>query len=153
MDKAKKRKADIEYWWEGAESLVELVPQEYTRLRLALSRVLEMLPEADFAKFREECPHIICNANQGRVFSYSVPVPRNVPVDRLLQLNVIYLDPTITNNKTLVHRVAHEIAHIVRGDHRKHGDRDVEKRADDLSEKWGFKRCYSQKMLRRLKED
>jgi hypothetical protein len=109
-----------------------------------------VLPEKDLEKFLEESPNIICTAYVGRVFSYSIAVPSYVPPDRLLRLNGIYLEPKITKRKRLLDLVAHEIAHIVGGDHRNHDDPDAEKKADDLSERWGFKRCYSKKMLQRL---
>jgi hypothetical protein len=32
----------------------------------------------------------------------------------------------------------HKIAHVVRGEHRKHDDANAEERADDRAEKWGF---------------
>jgi hypothetical protein len=147
MDSIEERKSDIEYWWEGAESRVELPPPQYMLFRQNFFHILEKLPEKHFEKFRQESPNIICNAFVGVVFSYVVPVPPSVPRDRLLRLNGIYLEPKITKRKNLVHLVAHEIAHIVRGDHRNHDDSDAERKADDLSESWGFKRCYSQRML------
>jgi hypothetical protein len=148
MDADRRRKSDIEYWWENADSFVELLPLQYNQLRKTFFDILEKLPEEDFEKFLQESPNIICNANIGRVVSYAVPVPPKVPRDRLLWLNGIYLEPRITKRKNLVHLIAHEIAHIVREDHRNY-DRDAERKSDDLSESWGFKRCYSKRMLER----
>ncbi len=144
------RNVGIEYWWSGAESVVELPSEEYALLRQAFFHVLAFLPEEDFEKFLGERPNIICSAYPGRVFSYTIAIPPHIPSDRSLRVNGIYLEPKITKRKNLLNLVSHEIAHIVREDHRIHDDPDAEKKADDLSESWGFKRCYSKQMLHRL---
>jgi hypothetical protein len=162
IDSNDERIEDIQYWWEGANSTVELSPQECLKLRQAFFQVLTLLPEEDFDKFLRERPIIICTAFPGRVFSYTVPdyksflksrssVRAHGVLNRLLRVNGIYLEPKITRRKNLVHMVAHEIAHIVRGDHR-NIDPKAEERADDLVEKWGFKRNYSKRMLGRLEQ-
>lgn len=145
------RNDDIEYWWGGAESAVELPQSEYIRLRQAFFQVLASLPEEDLEQFFRESPNIICSAFPGRVFSYSIAIPPNTPADHSLRLNGIYLEPKITERENFLDMVAHEIAHIVRGDHRIHIDPNAEEKADDLSESWGFRRCYSEQMLEQLR--
>ena len=139
------RNEEIEYWWEGAESTVELPQKEYNRLRAAFFEVLAKIPEEDFENFLGEQPNIFCCECLGRAFSYTVAVPRSPSVPNSLRVNGIYLESKITKRKRLLDYLAHEIAHIVRHDHREHNDPDAEKKADDLSESWGFKRIYKKK--------
>jgi Zn-dependent peptidase ImmA (M78 family) len=38
--------------------------------------------------------------------------------------------------------IAHEIAHFILGHYRVEVGSEAERKADDLCEKWGFRRCY-----------
>ena len=42
--------------------------------------------------------------------------------------------------------VAHEVAHFILGHHKTGGGPEKEREADDLIEKWGFKRAYANKL-------
>jgi hypothetical protein len=116
--------------------------------------VLSKMPESDREKFFEEDPKIICNGNLGVVIHYAMPV-RFIPIDRLLHINIIFLRHDVIKRKHLQDTVAHEVAHIVRGDHKSGGvptgsGYKIEKAADDLSHSWGFKRRYSKAMLDKI---
>jgi hypothetical protein len=91
IDANDERIEDTQYWWEGANSAVELSPQESLKLQQAFFQVLTLLPEEDFDKFLGERPNIICTAFPGRVFSYTVAVSQNMPAGRSLRVNGIYL--------------------------------------------------------------
>ena len=150
-------KGDFDYWWEGAEDLIELRRTELIKLRRAFFEVLSKIPEADRDRFFAHSPKVVCNRNLGRVFQIIIAVPPSVPKDRLLvELTGIYLRYDILKRKRFLHLLAHEIAHIVRGDHKRRGvlagtGHEIEKAADDLSHSWGFNRCYSRNMLKQLK--
>lgn len=154
MDKDEEFVGDFEYWWSDAGRYVELPKGGEKKLREVFFEVLSKLPEDDREKFFGEAPNVICSAYLGFVFRNLVAVPPGVPKDRLLPVNFIFLRHDIVKRKNLPHLLAHEIAHIVRGDHKRSvpGGKSYqeEKATDDLVEKWGFRRSYSKKMLARI---
>lgn len=134
---------------------VKLQPTDLRILAKAFFEVLSKLPDDHLEKFFTEQPKLICNSNHGKVCHYVMPIPSFTPPDRQLHLTIIFLRHDIIKRKTLKDILAHEVAHVVRGDHRIGGvpkAHEYEKAADDLSRSWGFKGCYSKAMLDRMKK-
>jgi len=149
-----KLKDDFHDWWTDAARAVGLSPSDYDVLQGTFFKVLSAMPETEREAFFENRPHIICTPDYGFALCIWVaPWPR----DDLIPVSVIFLRHDVIKHKSFIDTVAHEIAHIVRGDHKASGGPEPgvsyehEKGADDLSESWGFKRCYGKTKLAKLK--
>ena len=142
---------EFDYWWEMAH--VEISVHDEQKLRNAFLDVLVRMSVADRQKFFSANPVVLCFGAIGVAESFAVPSPPN---EQLGELNIIFLRHDIVRRKRMVDEVAHEMAHIVRGDHKRHLTNRTsykdEKGADDLSEGWGFRRSYSKRRLAALKQ-
>jgi hypothetical protein len=115
--------------------------------------VLLRVPQGDREAFFRENPIVFCEELLGSVECFAVPpLSQN---DGIGELNMIFIRYDVVQRKDLIHVVAHEVAHIVRGDHKRHLTNrtlyEDEKGADDLIKTWGFKPRYSKKRLAALK--
>ena len=114
------------------------------RLHKAFRRVLSVMSEEHWQKFWFMNPTVICLSDYGRVFQQR---PGNVPVIYINTVTLKWTDERFVNN------IAHEVAHIILGHHEQlYGSNSkTEKAADDLAERWGFKRQYTAHDLKSLR--
>jgi len=156
-----KRRDDFATWWEGGfpGAFFRIDPLE-DRLRHAFMKVLDRIPAEAFAAFMEADPTIVCPVGpSAQAFALGAAVP---PSDEPQEafVTVLYFDPISSIRKSdaaLLKTVAHEAAHVVLGHHRmrwipNHSESDNEEAADCLSERWGFKRCYTKGELKKMRD-
>ena len=135
--KEEKRKNQFSDWWDGDYSddrYIDLEQEDAVKLRAAFELVFNKMPNDDREAFIEESPKIICSDHYGMVIHFRV--------DRF-PMTAIYLRHDLIHLDHCVDTIAHEMAHVVLG-HHKEPIRNYERLADDRSESWGFKRCYTE---------
>jgi len=83
----------------------------------------------------------------GTICELYFPVPLNTKEIRriVILLNFALMKNEGKTDSDMMDTVAHEVAHIILGHHdiKGHDDPAGEKAADNLTEKWGFKRAYN----------
>jgi hypothetical protein len=133
---------------------ITLSVRKEIKLRNAFMQVLLRIPQVDREAFFRENPIVFCEELLGSVECFAVPpLSQN---DGIGELNMIFMRYDVVQRKDLIHIVAHEVAHMVRGgDHKRHLTNrtpyEDEKGADDLIKTWGFKPRYSKKRLAALR--
>lgn len=134
------REHGIDAWWGCMnQSGLDLDTKgSVGRLRIAFRAALVKLSDEEFQRFWLRSPQIVCLTSRGKV----------IEVGEL----AIYLAPSILRMRDdrLVDVVAHEIAHVVLWGQPFEGNPANERAADDLVERWGFRRSYSRAALRRM---
>ena len=107
---------------------------------LIIAKTLLKLPRKVREKVLDQVCFIIAGEAQGTVFKFQFNEPQ--PIGKTLffiLLNFAEMKQDSEDDK--MRTVAHEIAHFILG-HDALIDSGGEKEADDLIEKWGFKRIY-----------
>jgi len=105
---------------------------------ILIGKTLLKLPKKVREKVLDAVCFIITGDAEGTVFKFHLPVEKTFS---FILLNFTLMKEKIEDEK--MRTVAHEIAHFILGhgiDSK--GGKKAEKTADDLIEKWGFKRAY-----------
>ena len=155
-------RSDMEYEnspegvWDDLQVWGEVLIEDTDNRRIIAETLLE-LPYKVRRKVLDEVIFIIMAA-QGLARQHVLPV--TVRKSDFKQINKEYYQATIEHpfiylnfkkhrsKSSKMDTIAHEIAHFMLGHHSKTSNRlkqkekTYERKADDLSEKWGFKRCY-----------
>ncbi len=152
------REEDSDFWWSGATcAAFPLVDPLEDRLRQTFQAVLRRIPQEAFDTFMENDPLVLCQTGaNAQVFDLPFVAPsNNEPTEGFLV--VMYFSPHVSrlSEANLFSVFAHEIAHVVLGDHHirwgvKNSER--EEAADQLSDSWGFKKSYSRRVLGRMRD-
>lgn len=148
------RQEDIEYWWGGHGGMFFtcLDPLE-ARLAQAFRTVLLAIPDEDYEAFMAAQPAVFCNPGvEGEVGEFWSPV---MPGEHHGKLRWIYLSPSLgrRSDGQILSTVAHETAHIVLGHYeatKTPRGFQAESDTEALVVRWGFKRAYTDRQLRRL---
>jgi hypothetical protein len=144
-------------WWKGGFPAFSVTATLEDRIASAFRSVFTKMADVDREVFLGEYPTIVCV--EGVRAAVSCLRVWTVDSSSPTVVAVIYLNADALARGTdanLRNTIAHEAAHIVRGDHKRTGIRegeDVESEAaaDALSVSWGYRACYSPARLARLR--
>jgi len=135
----------FEEWQESLEGVMyelkvlgptaTIVEDKYVRL---VAETLLKLPKKVRRKVLDEAYFIVVAGYHGRVEKLHFIMNSEMPV---ILLNFSEMEKDGLSESRMMDTVAHEIAHFVLG-HMVAGGAEREKEADDLIEKWGFRRAY-----------
>lgn len=112
--------------------------------KILICKVLQRLPKDIRERVLDETLFVLMSA-YGTIEILSFPVS---PETKEVGVSLIIMNFALMRNegrteRDLMDAVAHEIAHYILGhDHHSVLGSDNERKADDLTEKWGFKRAY-----------
>jgi hypothetical protein len=105
--------SQFDLWWEQL-TRIDLVLKDEIKLRNSFRKVLSKMPRKDLNKFLSKSPVVFCSTAFGMVESF--PVPPSPKNDGLGKLNLLVLRHDIVKRKDMTRIIAHECAHIVKGD-------------------------------------
>jgi len=119
------------------------VTYEDTEHKLIIAKTLQKLPKKIREKVLDDVLFVFTSC-YGTVRELYFPIP---PKTKEIRKSLIILNFALMKNEKrtesdMMDTVAHEIAHFILGHVILHDDFLCERKADDLSESWGFKRAY-----------
>jgi mRNA-degrading endonuclease RelE of RelBE toxin-antitoxin system len=166
--KIKKEVKEYEAWENSLEGILynmkvwaDIVDKRENPDKLVVAKTLQKLPKEVREKVLEEVTFLFVNTKgiaQQIQFNKLVEKKNTKKIGKS-KLLITITEPVIFLNfslreseKNKMNTTAHEIAHFVLNHHKNPNNYSNEKAADDLSVKWGFKRCYTKKAYKELEE-
>jgi len=148
-EEAKKQYEEYKKWESSLEGIlynlgtIGVVTEEDEKDEILIAKTLQKLPKDIRERVLEEALFVL-TSGYGTLHELYFPVP---PKTKEIRQPLIILNFALMRNEgktedDLMDTVAHEIGHHILGHHRLHNDPAGERKADDLAEKWGFKRAY-----------
>lgn len=118
--------------------------EEDERYKGLICKVLQRLPKGIRNKVLRQVTFDIVGHFYGTYFNvFAFPKPKEKRIElKFIVINFGLMENEKASEDRMMDTIAHEIAHHVLGHYPPNVPPDKEKLADDLSEKWGFRRTY-----------
>jgi len=149
-EEIKKRQEEDEKWWDSIEGIVynlkaigdtctcDSSSEEIT----IIAETLQKLPKNIRQEVLDEVTFIVFSGSYGLACKLHLPASSERSVQPLILLDFTLMRNEGRTKEHMMDTIAHEIGHYISGHMGISSDRGCERKADDLAEKWGFKRIY-----------